>query len=154
MLAATDSRAVRAIFDTDIDTVHALHALLIEERAALTAREPETLDRVVQRKLECLQRMQHNDQARQQLLARHRGSDWATLLHTLDPQLDDSWQSLRTQLDEVADLGRTNERIIARMQHGTSHLLALLRGQDTTTSVYDRKGQTHPYPAQHGGTRV
>jgi flagellar biosynthesis/type III secretory pathway chaperone len=110
MLAASDAGVVRAILDTDMKAVHELRALLLEERAALAAREPDALDRVVQRKLECLQCLQRNDQARQRMLARYRGIEWTTLLHAIDPTLTDSWQALRQLLEEVADLGRTNER--------------------------------------------
>ncbi len=91
MLAASDAGAVRAILDTDMKTVHELRTLLLDERAALAAHEPDALDRVVQRKLDCLQRLQRNDQARQRMLARYRGIEWATLLHAIDPALADSW---------------------------------------------------------------
>lgn len=154
MLAATDAGAVRAILDTDIDTVHGLRALLLDERAALAGREPAVLDQVVQRKLECLQRMQRNDQARQRLLVRHRGADWTTLLRALDPVLGDSWQALRPLLDEVAELGRTNERIAARMQRSSARMLALLRGQTASGGVYDRRGQTHPCADTRAVTRA
>ncbi|MCB1631482.1 MAG: flagellar protein FlgN [Pseudomonadales bacterium] len=154
MLAASDAGVVRAILDTDMKAVHELRALLLEERAALAAREPDALDRVVQRKLECLQCLQRNDQARQRMLARYRGIEWTTLLHAIDPTLTDSWQALRQLLEEVADLGRTNERIVARMQHASSRLLALLRGQNGTIGVYDRKGQTHACDDPHRVTRA
>lgn len=154
MLVANDAGAARAILDSDLESVRDLRALLLEERAALTARDPGALDRVVQLKLDRLQRMQCNELARQRLLGRCRHTEWTTLLGTLDPALDATWQALRTLLEEVADLGRTNERIVARMQRGSSRLLALLRGQDGMSGIYDSKGQTHPGTEPQGGIRA
>lgn len=157
MLAATDhAGAARAILDTDIETLQALRVLLLEERTALTARDPADLDHVVQHKSECLQRMQQNDVARRHLLTRLGSSSWVALLAQLDPTLGTAWESLQPLLDEVAELGRTNERIVSRMQRSSARLLALLRGQPekSADALYDRSGQAHGRNDQHLMTRA
>ena len=79
--------------------------------------------------------------ARKRLLERHRGSDWAALLGALDPALASPWEELRADLQQVAELNRVNERIVARTRHSTERLLSMLRGQFDPVGVYDRSGQ-------------
>lgn len=136
-----DAGVAHAIVAADLAAVRALRELLLEERAALTRREPEALNAVVQRKLECLARLQQSEEARKRLLARHRGSDWAALLGALDPALASPWEELRADLQQVAELNRVNERLVARTRHSTERLLSMLRGQFDPVGVYDRSGQ-------------
>jgi flagellar biosynthesis/type III secretory pathway chaperone len=140
-----DADVARAIVAADIEAIRALRGLLMEEREALDRREPETLNGVVQRKLDCLQRLQRNEQERARMLARHRGAEWHALLLALDPALAGSWEALRTGLAEVAELTRVNERIVARTRRSSERLLALLRGQGQPVGVYDRAGQAHSH---------
>ncbi len=140
-----DAGVAHAIVASDLAAVRTLRELLLEERAALTRREPEVLNAVVQRKLQCLAQLQQSEDARTRLLARHRGSDWAALLGALDPALAAPWEELRADLQQVAELNRVNERIVARTRRSTERLLSMLRGQFDPVGVYDRRGQTHAY---------
>jgi len=140
-----DAGVAHAIVAADLAAVRTLRELLLEERAALTRREPDALNAVVQRKLACLAELQQNEDARKRLLARHRGSDWAALLGTLDPALAAPWEALRADLRQVAELNRVNERIVARTRRGTERLLSMLRGQFDPVGVYDRSGHTRAY---------
>jgi len=140
-----DASVAHAIVSADLAAVRTLRELLLEEREALTRREPATLNAVVQRKLECLAALQQGEDARKRLLARHRGSDWAALLDTLDPGLAAPWSQLRSDLRQLAELNRVNERIVARTRHSTERLLSMLRGQFDPVGVYDRSGQTRAY---------
>lgn len=140
-----DASVAHAIVSADLAAVRTLRELLLEERAALTRREPAALNAVVQRKLACLGELQQSEDARKRLLARHRGSDWAALLDTLDPALAAPWEALRADLQQVAELNRVNERIVARTRHSTERLLSMLRGQLDPVGVYDRSGQARAY---------
>ena len=140
-----DAGVAHAIVAADLAAVRTLRELLLEERAALTRREPEVLNAVVQRKLACLAELQQSEDARKRLLARHRGSDWAALLGKLDPALAAPWEALRADLRQVAELNRVNERIVARTRRGTERLLSMLRGQFDPVGVYDRSGHTRAY---------
>jgi flagellar biosynthesis/type III secretory pathway chaperone len=140
-----DAGVAHAIVTADLAAVRQLRALLLEERAALTRREPDVLNAVVQRKLQCLAQLQQSEDARTRLLARHRGSDWAALLGALDPALAAPWEELRAALQQVAELNRVNERIVARTRRSTERLLSMLRGQFDPVGVYDRSGQARAY---------
>lgn len=147
MQAHSDTaRNARAILDLDTDAIGRLRELLLEERAALGARDHERLSGAVQHKIECLRLLERNEQARRQLL-RHCGStDWSRLLVSLDPQLGDGWQLLCERLREVEELTAVNEKIINRTRHSTLRLLTILRGRvDDPDGVYDRSGRTTGY---------
>ena len=149
-----DASVAHAIVSADLAAVRTLRELLLEERAALTRREPAALNAVVQRKLECLATLQQSEDARKRLLARHRGSDWAALPERLDPGLAAPWAQLRSDLRQLAELNRVNERIVARTRRSSERLLALLRGRLDPVGLYDRAGQTHSYGDNRAITRA
>ncbi|MBP8925812.1 MAG: flagellar protein FlgN [Pseudomonadales bacterium] len=135
--------AARAIIDSDRQGVERLHQLLLEERAALTARDATQLETTVQQKLLCLQALDANEARRRQLLARQQANDWSAMIQGMDTALANDWGALLERLREVAELGEINERIVKRSSRSTSRMLALLRGQIAPVGVYDRSGRTH-----------
>ena len=134
--------AARAIIDSDRQGVERLHQLLLEERAALTARDATQLETTVQQKLLCLQALDANEARRRQLLARQQANDWSAMIQGMDTALANDWGALLERLREVAELGEINERIVKRSSRSTSRMLALLRGQIAPVGVYDRIART------------
>jgi len=155
MNARTDDAGVaRTIVAADIEALRTLRELLQQERDALVRRDAAELNRVVQSKQDCLQRLHRNEQERNRLLARHRRSDWTALLLALDPALAQPWEVLRASLAEVRELTTVNERIVARTRRSSERLLALLRGRLDPVGLYDRAGQTHSYGDNRAITRA
>lgn len=142
-MPADAERAARAIIDADRQGVERLHQLLLEERAALSARDAAQLETTVQQKLLCLQALDANEARRRQLLARQQANDWPAMIQGMDATLARDWSVLLARLQEVAELGEINERIVKRSSRNTSRMLALLRGQIAPVGVYDRSGRTH-----------
>jgi flagellar biosynthesis/type III secretory pathway chaperone len=147
MHASNDTaRSARAILDLDTRAIGHLRELLLEEQAALGARDADRLGSAVQRKLECLMQLERNAQERRELLRRSGSGDWNRLIATLSPELREAWEQLRVQLRDVADLTEVNEKIVNRTRHSTTRLLALLRGRtEEPDGVYDRSGRTSGY---------
>ncbi len=135
--------AARAIIESDRHGVEQLRELLLEERAALSARDAAQLEITVQQKLLCLQALDANEAQFRQLLARQHANDWPELLRGMDAALAKDCGMLLERLHEVAQLGEINERIVNRSSRTTSRMLALLRGQIAPVGVYDRSGRTH-----------
>lgn len=125
--------------------IRQLRELLIEERAAIGARDPTRLQEAVRLKLECLRQLEQLENTRRRLVIGSRLGSWQRLLASLEPGIAASWQALRESLQELRVLTEVNERIVNRSRHSTRRLLELLRGQNAEASgVYDRSGRALP----------
>lgn len=125
--------------------IQQLRELLLEERAAIGARDAARLQEAVRLKLECLRQLEQHEITRRRLVAGSRLGSWQRLLASLDPAIAASWQALRESLQELRILTEVNERIVNRSRHSTRRLLELMRGQSAEAGgVYDRSGRALP----------
>ncbi|MFM7272234.1 MAG: flagella synthesis protein FlgN [Gammaproteobacteria bacterium] len=134
-----------ALLSHESQCVEQLRELLLEERAAIGARDADRLQEAVRLKLECLRRLEQHEHMRRRLVAGSRLGSWQRLLASLDPGISESWQALRESLRVLRDLTEVNERIVNRSRQSTRRLLELMRGQSAEGGgVYDRSGRALP----------
>jgi flagellar biosynthesis/type III secretory pathway chaperone len=134
-----------ALLSHETQCVEQLRELLLEERAAIGARDAGRLQEAVRLKLACLRQLEQHENTRRRLVVASRLGTWQRLLAALEPEVAANWQSLRESLQGLRELTEVNERIVNRSRHSTRRLLELMRGQNAEGGgVYDRSGRALP----------
>lgn len=134
----------------DIESCKILLQLLHAERDALSERQLDLLEDILQNKAEHLQSLENSAQQRAQWLGSndpggppldHR---WQNLLAQRAPHLQPHWKSLRELLQTCQAENEVNGKMLGRSQQTLNRVLGLLRGQKDSPTLYGaKKHQKH-----------
>ena len=134
------------LLEKDLQNTVDLGSLLRAERTQLEARDIGALSRTLIEKAELLAAIEQNDEARRKLLVLHgypldnKGMRRFCAESTRGVTLYDQ---LREQIAQCAALTNINGAIVHRSRLNTRHVLDILRGKGTQSSLYTSVGGTH-----------
>lgn len=129
----------------DIESCKILLQLLHAERDALSERQLDLLEDILQNKAEHLQSLESSAQQRAQWLGSsgpggppldHR---WNNLLADHAPHLQPHWKNLRDLLQTCQAENEVNGKMLGRSQQTLNRVLGLLRGQNDAPTLYGTK---------------
>jgi flagella synthesis protein FlgN len=129
----------------DLSACRDLLALLDLERQALKSRDTEQLEGVIQNKAALLQHLEQSAKQRGQWVAQPGAAPksemvWLTLLRKLDPGLEKTWNEFKGLLKECQEQNEINGKLLTRNQQVFERLLAIMRGQGDSGTLYTAKG--------------
>jgi len=136
----------------DIQACETLLQLLEQERTALSERDLESMEAIIEKKATCLSLLEQSAKNRTAWSQQFVTSDaqdqqavseaWQTLLQqTNQQQLVDQWQQLKTLQSACKKANEVNGKILARNQKTFGRLLEIVRGQTASPSLYSTAGK-------------
>lgn len=142
---------IASLLEQELGLVSALNQVLERETEALRERDPTTLQRLINDKLDLVQRLEQLGKRRQQWLGNAASTDrWRQLLAARsegDGSLLEIWRSIEERAGTCRDLNTINEKVLLRTRQSANRLLGLLRGEPVESGVYT------PYGQNSGGYR-
>lgn len=141
-------KAFTATVQASLHGLQSLQSLLQHEQAALTGKDPEVLQQIVQKKVDLLKQLEPSVKARDRLqraAGLTAGLDGGSrIVETLaHDALRDEWAAMVQAARTVADLNDRNAQLVQQGQRATRAALGILTGrqtQDDTYSTLRRKG--------------
>lgn len=150
-----NKQQLQSHIESDIDACNRLLKLLGDEREALTQRDTEQLETIIQEKTSNLEHLEGSANARAQWLRQgptsydDLESAWQALLAEVAPDLETQWSELRDLLKQCQAENEVNGKILARNQHVFKRLLGILRGQSDNGDLYTPKGGQRSSDSHH-----
>lgn len=143
----------------DIESCETLLQLLHAERDALSERQLDLLEDILQNKAEHLQSLENSALQRAQWLGGNNAGTapleqrWAKLLASQAPHLQPQWKRLRELLQTCQAENEVNGKMLGRSQQTLNRVLGLMRGQNDAPKLYgSKKGPKNPeHRGQHLG---
>lgn len=140
-----------------VDLLRTLENLLDEELNALTQRDIQRLQQLVEQKTDALSALEDNNQVRNQLfiaagITPNKQGLESFLSYLPAPaaeQFKQHWITLENSLRAVNEKNKRNELIIGRNSRNLEQLLSILRGQNQKNVLYDQSGEKGNYAAQN-----
>jgi flagellar biosynthesis/type III secretory pathway chaperone len=132
----------------DLSCCDALLAVLTEEEDALTKRESERVEQLLEQKVPLLEKLETSMNTRKQWVQNSGSFDgskkaWDLLIGKLDQrELKEKWQTLQTRYQQVRDQNAVNGKLLSRHQQTVSRVLDLMRGKNLAPNLYTASGQT------------
>ncbi|WP_185231314.1 flagella synthesis protein FlgN [Teredinibacter franksiae] len=138
---------------SDILACETLLGLLEKEKTALSSRDVDAMDGIIEQKAEQLTSLEASAQQRSQWSRDYlgqSGSDlealkqaWANMLtSTGTPQLVEQWQKLKDLQIACKQANEVNGKILARNQKTFGRLLEIVRGQTAAPNLYSAAGKS------------
>lgn len=139
-----------------IGVIGELKNLLNLEFDALSKRDIEQIQTIIQQKTEVLKQLETNSQERNNLFAQLQIPANKQGLEQFAAQLPDvaqasfelHWLPLEALLKEVNELNKRNEAIVTRSNKNLDHLMSIIRGQNQKSMLYNNAGNKGNYTAQ------
>ncbi|MDO9317083.1 MAG: flagellar protein FlgN [Gammaproteobacteria bacterium] len=134
------------LLEKDLQNTVDLENLLRAERTQLEARDIGALSRTLIEKAEVLASIEQNDEARRKLLAQHgypADNKGMRRFCSESPRGVTLYDQLREQIAQCAALTNINGAIVHRSRLNTRHVLDILRGKGTQSSLYTSAGSTN-----------
>ena len=141
-------KAFTATVQASLHGLQSIEPVLQREKTALTGKDPEVLERLVEEKLALLKQLQHSVEARDRLqktaglpTGPEGGDKLVTALK--QPELTKDWEALNTLARSVAKLNDRNAQLAAQSQRATRTALGILTGRPEKQDTYStlRRGQ-------------
>jgi len=131
----------------DLQCCEALLGILSEEEAALTERNSEQVEKLLEQKVPLLEKLELSMNTRKKWTQNTSfdGSQeaWqAVIIDLKDSALRDRWQTLQQRYQQVRDQNEINGRLLSRHQHTVTRVLDLLRGKNIAPNLYTASGQS------------
>ncbi|TVZ38528.1 flagella synthesis protein FlgN [Alteromonadaceae bacterium 2753L.S.0a.02] len=143
---------LQAQLQSDIAACETLLDLLAAEREALTNREFETLDAIIEQKTEKLTVLEQsailrsqwlqNFAQKQALSISEQKNLWETVMKDTTPNLKPTWEKLKTLQHKCKEENEINGKILAKNQKTFSRLLDIVRGQTAAPNLYSANGKS------------
>lgn len=127
----------------DISHSQQLLEVLLNERAALEAREYGDLENIIELKKSCVEKLETNAAQRQRWLSQHGFADDFSALNAVKqqaPEVAVHWNTAATAWRECQTANQVNEQICRRTRLVVERVLDILRGQNAAAATYDAKG--------------
>jgi len=149
--------SIDALASEGITILSSLENLLNQELIVLKARDIDAIRNINTEKQALLRQFDQNNQARAELLIAAGlpvSKDGLSLLlaqsqnQALTRQFSAHWSDLETVLKKTMDANQRNEQIVMRSSQNLDKLLAVLRGQKPSNSLYTAKGAKGNYTGQ------
>jgi flagella synthesis protein FlgN len=135
-------------FEKDAALVSELLHDLQSEQSALVSADLDTIERMVDKRVELLQALGAAANARYEALAasgfepNEQGMS-AWLKKQSNPLLDEAWVSFQAQLVQAKELNRLNGILINKNFMRNQEKLDALNGKSSATQFYGKNGQAH-----------
>mgnify|MGYP001581475856 CR=1 FL=1 len=134
------------LLEKDLQNTVDLENLLRAERAQLESRDIGALSRILIEKAEVLAAIEQNDEARRKLLVQQgypADNQGMRRFCSESPRGVSLYDQLREQIAQCAALTNINGAIVHRSRLNTRHVLDILRGKGTQSSLYTSAGGTN-----------
>ncbi len=134
----------RATLDATNKGLSELLPLLRQEQAALTGKDPEALEQVVQAKVALLQEMEHSVLAREQILQQAGcgsgldGSEQFVRQQFTPDEILSDWKRLLSLSKQVDELNTQNGKLALAGERATRQALGILTGRSQEQDPYAR----------------
>lgn len=153
MTTAPSPQRVLSQLETDISACESLITLLEQEREALSNRDMDALDTIIEGKAAQLKQLETSAQSRTAWARQYLGNDtggleeiknaWQNLLEDAAiPQLKERWETLKELQTTCKEKNEANGKILARNQKTFKRLLDIIRGQTATPDLYSAAGKS------------
>lgn len=131
----------------DLGCCDALLKVLAEEEDALTKRDSDTVEKLLDQKVPLLEKLENSMNIRKKWVetGQFDGSkeSWDLLINKLDQRdLKEKWQTLQMRYQQVREQNEINGRLLSRHQKTVSRVLDLMRGKNLTPNLYNASGQS------------
>lgn len=134
------------LLEKDLQNTVDLENLLRAERGHLESRDIGALSRTLIEKAEVLAAIEQNDEARRKLLVQQgypADNQGMRRFCSESPRGVSLYDQLREQIAQCAALTNINGAIVHRSRLNTRHVLDILRGKGTQSSLYTSAGGTN-----------
>ncbi len=134
-----------ATIESSLKALGELVAVLRKEQEALTATDPEVLERFVARKLELLKDLEHSVKAREQILSQAgsgsglAGSEHFIREHFAPEEIIDQWRQLQEFSKAADQLNTENAKLAFAGEHTTRQALSILTGRPQEPGTYTKR---------------
>lgn len=151
MPALMQPSELRTLLEADVHACRALLELLASERDALKNRDQHLLESIIRTKADHLQHLEDSAQRRahwaQALPAQGASAEekWQHHMAQQAPEVVHLWGNLKELLHSCRQENEINGKILARNQKTYARLMSILRGQTTSTNLYNAKGGRKPH---------
>ena len=141
-----DINSLRQMIAQDKTALEELHDCLEKERLCLETRDLDSLQPLVERKIQLIDQISQQVKFRAQVLAKlnlpQNADGWSQFLkrHPLTQPLESEWQAVVTCYEQCQELNQINGKLVARSQKTFGHILNLIRGQVAAPSLYGANG--------------
>jgi len=155
MTSALNCETLKHQLHTDTNSCQALLKLLSDEREALSARDHDQLDQIIQAKALHLQHLENSANTRTQwALALKQGQKdpteaWSQIMLDQPEEVATLWLQLKELLKTCRRENEVNGKILARNEKVFSRLVSILRGQQQAQSLYNSRGGNQAQGSGH-----
>ena len=133
-----------SLIESDLKNAEALREILERVKTALSDREIESLQALLESQQPILASMHQNAKQRTDILRKmglqDNAEQWQKVLEKFD--LLDAWKPLRKTLKRCDDLNQINQRVISRNRHSIGRLIDIVRGEYGQPTLYNSDGDT------------
>lgn len=147
MSAPVSLKEIETQIQQDTAACEALLSLLTQERDALKDKNIDELERIIDKKAECLAQLEQSSRQRTVWSQRFAGDSpddaWDALLKSVNnSNIHSAWQKLKNLFVECRTANEVNGKVIARNQQTFARLLGILRGQADAPTLYTSSGSS------------
>ena len=158
-MSTAHAKSSNISFDQDVELVQALLKDLQDEQTALIGADLDTIERLIDQRMQLLQAVSAAAKARYDALAaagfqaNEQGmSDW--LEQVGDEQVTKAWLAFQQQLIRAKELNRLNGMLIGKHMQRNQERLDVLQGKQAAPQIYGRNGQAQGIAQYRSGMAV
>jgi flagella synthesis protein FlgN len=143
-----DINSLRNMIGQDKSALEELQGCLVKERECLEKRNLDSMQSLIERKIQLIDQISQQVKFRAQVLAKlnlpQTAAGWSQFLnrHPLTKPLEVEWQAVVKCYEDCQALNQINGKLISRSQKTFGHILNLIRGQIAAPSLYGANGSS------------
>jgi len=144
-----DINSLHQMIAQDKSALQELRDCLIKERECLEHRKLDSMQALIERKIQLIDEISQQVKFRAQVLSKlnlpQTAAGWSQFLnrHPLTQPLEAEWQEVVQCFEECQQLNQVNGKLVARSQKTFGHILNLIRGQVAAPSLYGANGSSN-----------